>query len=67
MKSTEITAPKSAISIRFKDGEEVFHQNKVADDLYNSYLSEEQFFSYHDEWQSIIYTRNHVSRIIYQA
>ena len=66
MESTEFTAPKSVISIRFDDGEEVFHRDKIADDLYNSYLKKEEDFSYHDEWQSIIYTRNYVSRVIYQ-
>lgn len=58
---------KSCIVIRFSDGEEAFHHGGIADKLYVSYLAElEETFNYQDETIFISYSRNKVSRVIYQ-
>ena len=57
----------SIIAIKFSDGEEVFHNKLIADQLYESFMNgiDEYYFSYQDEQLSIYYQRGYVSRIIY--
>ena len=57
----------SIIAIKFSNGEEVFHNKLIADQLYESFMSgiDEYYFSYQDEELFIHYLRDEVSRIIY--
>ena len=58
---------KSCMAIRFSDGEEAFHHGEIADKLHVSYLAElEETFNYQDETIFISYSRNKVSRVIFQ-
>lgn len=57
----------SIIAIKFSSGEDVFHHKRIADQLYESFMSEgnEYYFSYQDEQLIIHYQRADVSRIVY--